>query len=120
MSDENRIIKLHNLIFKDKKDVSYLKGLNIKKMLIYKDIAYIVVIDSIDVYEIFEIGVLEEYRRKNIASRLLESLDLDKKIFLEVREDNIPAIRLYEKNGFKKISTRKNYYNNISAVIMCK
>ena len=32
---------------------------------------------------------------------------------LEVRKSNISAQKLYEKNGFKKISVRKNYYDNI-------
>lgn len=31
-------------------------------------------------------------------------------IFLEVRETNIAAIKLYEKSGFHQIDLRKNYY----------
>lgn len=31
-------------------------------------------------------------------------------IFLEVRESNVAAIRLYEKTGFHQIDVRKNYY----------
>jgi ribosomal-protein-alanine N-acetyltransferase len=31
-------------------------------------------------------------------------------IYLEVSVNNIPAIDLYERSGFKKISTRKSYY----------
>lgn len=120
MNEKEKLIKLHNIIFNDNKDISYLDGLNIKKISIYNDVAYIIIIDSIDIYEIFEIGVLKEHRRKQIASKLIDNLDLDKKIFLEVSEDNISAIKLYEKKGFKKISVRKNYYNNKSAIIMCK
>ena len=46
-------------------------------------------------------------------------------IFLEVRESNIPAIRLYEKTDFHQIDLRKNYYPNLDgskehAVIMVK
>ena len=43
-------------------------------------------------------------------------------IFLEVRESNIPAISLYEKFKFKKISIRKNFYSNPNenAVVMKK
>ena len=33
-----------------------------------------------------------------------------KKIFLEVRVSNEPAIGLYIKSGFKRVSVRKNYY----------
>ena len=35
-----------------------------------------------------------------------------KKLFLEVRESNLPAISLYEKYGFIKISQRKKYYKD--------
>ena len=31
---------------------------------------------------------------------------------LEVRDSNIIAIKFYEKRGFKKISVRKNYYQD--------
>lgn len=43
-----------------------------------------------------------------------------KYVTLEVRESNIAAISLYEKNGFKSIGTRKGYYqdNNENALIM--
>lgn len=46
-------------------------------------------------------------------------------IFLEVRESNTAAIRLYEKIGFHQIDVRKNYYPNPDgsrehAVIMVK
>ena len=40
------------------------------------------------------------------ASRAMGS----RKIFLEVRISNKPAIELYYKSGFKKVSLRKNYY----------
>ena len=42
------------------------------------------------------------------------------KIFLEVREKNAPAISLYIKNGFVKISERKNYYGDENAVVYIK
>ena len=35
-----------------------------------------------------------------------------KKIFLDVAEDNLPAIKLYEKSGFHLIHRRKGYYQN--------
>ena len=34
------------------------------------------------------------------------------KIFLEVRESNQPARRLYEKHGFREIGRRRRYYQN--------
>ena len=33
------------------------------------------------------------------------------KIFLEVNEQNVPAISLYQKSGFRREGVRKNYYN---------
>lgn len=41
-------------------------------------------------------------------------------ITLDVRESNVPAIRAYEKNGFKSIGVRPNYYEKPreGAVIM--
>ncbi|WPC35450.1 ribosomal protein S18-alanine N-acetyltransferase [Acinetobacter sp. YWS30-1] len=46
-------------------------------------------------------------------------------IFLEVRESNTAAIKLYEKTGFHQIDLRKNYYPNSNgtrehAIIMVK
>lgn len=52
---------------------------------------------------------------QGLGYQLLEqSMDLLKnnpvQIFLEVRESNITAIKLYEKSGFHQIDVRKNYY----------
>ena len=66
------------------------------------------------------------FRKRSIAyvlmDTLLESLkDLKvEKVFLEVEEGNFPALKLYEKLGFKKISERKNYYGDKAAIIMQK
>ena len=78
--------------------------------------------------ELFNICVLERFRRHGIASRLLGAFVTDMKsrgaeeIFLEVRKSNAPAIGLYEKAGFRKIYERKRYYadNGETAVVMKK
>ena len=70
---------------------------------------YLIVLDSIDVYEILAIATIEEYRNKGIAQELLAKIRI-KNIFLEVRESNQTAINFYKKNKFKEISIRKNYY----------
>lgn len=67
---------------------------------------------------------------KGLGFELLEaSMNMLKndpvQIFLEVRESNIAAIKLYEKAGFHQIDMRKNYYPNSDgsrehAVIMVK
>lgn len=72
----------------------------------------------VDHADITGIAVLSEYRKKGLASYLLNTaiekcreMNLDN-IFLEVRTSNLPAINLYEKLGFEKISIRNNYYSN--------
>lgn len=72
------------------------------------------------------LAVSKNHRRNNIAQSLLFKIIDDcyekkiKYITLEVRISNIPAISLYEKNGFRSIGTRKAYYqdNNEDALIM--
>ena len=80
---------------------------------------YLMILDSIDVYEILAIATVEEYRNKGIAQELLEKIKT-KDIFLEVRESNEKAINFYKKNNFKQISIRKGYYSDPTedAVIM--
>ena len=80
---------------------------------------YLMVLDSIDVYEILAIATIEEYRNKGIAQELLDKIKT-KDIFLEVRESNQVAINFYKKNKFKEISIRKNYYSEPTenAIIM--
>ena len=80
---------------------------------------YLLILDSIDVYEILAIATIEEYRNKGIAQELLDKIKT-KDIFLEVRESNQTAINFYKKNRFKEISIRKNYYSEPTenAVIM--
>ena len=80
---------------------------------------YLMILDSIDVYEILAIATVEKYRNKGIAQELLDKIKT-KDIFLEVRESNQTAINFYKKNNFKEISIRKNYYSEPTenAIIM--
>ncbi|MBO7304517.1 MAG: ribosomal protein S18-alanine N-acetyltransferase [Clostridia bacterium] len=76
--------------------------------------------------EIYRLATLPEYRRRGIAYRLLDyAVKCERgrgleSLFLEVREQNSAARRLYESYGFKKIGERKNYYKNPAdnAIIM--
>ena len=71
-----------------------------------------------DEMEILTFGVIPEYRRQGHARRLLNQMlnyakkNNVQKIFLDVAQDNIPAIRLYEKTGFYLINRRPGYYKN--------
>ncbi len=74
------------------------------------------------------VAVAVSARRKGIADALLADLDRRARerelsfLTLEVRESNVPAAALYEKNGYRKTAVRKNYYAKPSedAIIMTK
>lgn len=87
-------------------------------------IGYISVYYFLDEANLQKIAVIEKERRKGVATQLiqhsiefLKSKGIDK-YYLEVNEHNLIAISVYEKLGFKKISTRKKYYGNDDAVIL--
>lgn len=114
------IVRIHNLNFDNKVDEKYFDISNIYKIYEIKDVAYLILIDSIDVYEIFEIAVHHDFKRLGYASELINQIPNDKEVFLEVNEKNKSALGFYHKNGFKIVSKRKNYYKNDSAIIMKK
>ena len=66
--------------------------------------------------DLLSIAVREEFRGSGIGTALLDALlkaaaDLGaRRIFLEVRESNCPAIRMYEQAGFRQVGIRRNYY----------
>lgn len=77
--------------------------------------------------DVTNVAVLPEYRRRGLAGQLIAEferlLPVDaESIFLEVRESNAPAIALYEKCGFERLSVRKNFYSSPreNAIVMRK
>ena len=69
-----------------------------------------------DEAEIFSVAVTARRRGRGLGRDLL-TLHLRRlaglgarTVFLEVDENNAPAIRLYERAGFREISRRPNYY----------
>jgi len=68
--------------------------------------------------EILSVAVAPEHREAGIATGLLYKFcallkaEKVKKIFLEVGQRNIAALRLYEKTGFKPVGDRKAYYKS--------
>lgn len=94
------------------------------KIIAYKDkeiIGFLIYDVIYDRCEIEYIGVLEDYRNMKIGSKLMEYLiKYEKNISLEVDINNMYAIKLYEKYGFKKVSIRKNYYNGHDAYLMVR
>ena len=76
-----------------------------------------------DRIEIANFDVLSEEQNKGFGTKLLSFL-IDKyegkiiNITLEVRCDNVKAISLYHKFGFKDKALRKNYYNGVDGILM--
>lgn len=74
--------------------------------------------------EINMIYVLDEFRRNGIGSKLLDyalkKCKICENVTLEVRKDNICAISLYKKFGFKEVAIRQNYYGSVDGVLMVK
>jgi [ribosomal protein S18]-alanine N-acetyltransferase len=69
-------------------------------------------------WEIENMVVAAEFLRRGIANELLRALiqraenEAASAILLEVRESNLPARRLYEKNGFREVGRRRVYYRD--------
>ncbi len=80
----------------------------------------------LDECQVMNIAVSPQYRKKGVGTRIMNEIinkSLEKNcefISLEVAEDNISAIALYEKSDFVAIGKRKNFYGTTSALIMEK
>lgn len=76
--------------------------------------------------QILNVAVLKEYRKKGIAVGIMNSLfdfAIEKgceNITLEVAENNLSAISLYQKCGYTVIARRKGFYKGVDALIMEK
>ncbi|WP_314172205.1 ribosomal protein S18-alanine N-acetyltransferase [Streptomyces winkii] len=76
--------------------------------------------------DIQTIGVLPSHRGTGLGARLLRRLLAAAaefachEVMLEVRVDNAPAQRLYERFGFTRIGLRRGYYQpgNVDALVM--
>lgn len=75
---------------------------------------------------ILTIDVKPAERQKGVGARLLQEME---RIFkeknvktcrLEVREDNLPALNLYQKLGYKKIERLQHYYGRANGLYLCK
>jgi len=68
-------------------------------------------------------AVLPDHRRRGAASRMLKELLAAsyqrgiREMFLEVRTDNVRAIRLYRRFGFTDIGVTPSYYSDGSAAL---
>ena len=95
------------------------------KYLILKEkeiLGYIYYSDIYDRIEINDFKVKDIHKNCGIGNKLLDffTKTVEKSITLEVREDNMIAIHLYEKYGFKQVALRKNYYQEVDGILMKK
>jgi len=86
--------------------------------------AYIVFWVVLGEAHVLNLSVAQGRRRRGLASVLLDDA-LDKmrasmvyEVFLEVRDSNRAARRLYEKFGFSESFVRKRYYGDEDAIVM--
>ena len=119
----DNISVLDNSLISKEEVISFFKDNPFAKYVICVDnntlVGFLYYSDIYDRIEINQITVLDNYKRHGYASKMLEYLiNKNKDISLEVKCDNIPAIKLYEKYGFKKVSVRKGYYNGIDGYLM--
>ena len=124
----NTIAELHQLCFPHKPwsadDFADLKKSGCE--IIASQNGFIVYRATLDEAEIITIGVHPDARNTGIASAMLGIIEGElkksgiKSIFLEVAENNTPARRLYESNGYTQIGIRPKYYDGIDAIMMKK
>lgn len=99
------------------------------KCLIYEEKGILGVIVFEEIYDRIELDYIivnDNYRRRGIASKLMESLinyaqnNSISNITLEVNENNISAINLYKKYKFDLVSRREKYYKDNDAILMIR
>ncbi|MEM2081076.1 MAG: ribosomal protein S18-alanine N-acetyltransferase [Candidatus Bathyarchaeia archaeon] len=75
---------------------------------------------------ILTVNVVPAYRRKGIAQKLLREIEAllrakgIKKCRLEVREDNIAALNLYQKLGYEIVGKLEKYYGVVDGLLLQK
>lgn len=108
---------------------TFYNDLNDEKVIVFveeiagKIVAFISLYCFLGEANLQQIAVSNKFRNNKIAQNLvsyaisyLKGCNAEK-LYLEVNEQNVVAISIYEKLGFKKVITRKNYYGNMSALI---
>ena len=126
INDKDLIIKTKELIERYHND-DFVSFIDTRKTYLLLDddnvlgyASFNVIKPEVDVLYVF----IEEVERSKgygfyLLNTIFKSLKDDgiNRIFLEVDVRNSNAIKLYEKLGFKEISRRTNYYDNISDAI---
>lgn len=117
-----QIINLESLLF----DSSFKQIYRIDSEIYYQIamldnqvVGYLTYKDNNEGYDIIQIGVVPNYQRQGIATKLMDKIN-DKPIVLEVNANNTKAVNLYYKLGFKKVVDLPNYYKNDDGIRMIK
>ncbi|MEM2368297.1 MAG: ribosomal protein S18-alanine N-acetyltransferase [Candidatus Bathyarchaeia archaeon] len=82
--------------------------------------------DDTTIGHILTIDVSPRYHRRGVGTKLLQEMEKIfkdknvKMIRLEVREDNIAALNLYDKLGYKKIRKLRRYYGDAHGLLLVK
>ena len=121
-SEYNLIIELARILKKSLATCDF--GTN-DEILVYEEnssiLGFICYSRMYETIDILYIVVDPKYRRKGIATRLIEELykiDGIKHVMLEVSKENTGAIEFYKKQGFNILREIKNYYDNQDAFAM--
>ena len=112
------IANLEKSLFDSPFSIKDLENMSLQEVFkiwkIYGDslIGYVCFFQVKNEVEIIKIGIMKSYQGKNYGTYLITKIKKlsIRKIFLEVSSVNKIAIKFYEKNGFKIIGVRKNYY----------
>jgi len=86
----------------------------------FRIVAYGVLMPAPGEAQVLNLSVVPDARRQGLGRSLLRQFVEDARnlnagqIFLEVRTSNIPAIRLYESEGFAPVARRTDYYPSAS------
>lgn len=81
-------------------------------------LGYLVAMPGVDEVHLLNITVAPAHQRMGWARFMLDALALWSRaqgaqwLWLEVRQSNLPARRLYESHGFAQVGLRKGYYPN--------
>ena len=122
LSDLDNIFKVESKSYDNPWTIGILRDCLVNHYDFYKAeynnnlIGYIIAKISIHETHILNLTISEDYRQRGVATELLEMIFSkcyivnSMNIYLETRVDNTPAIKLYEKHNFRRISIRKNYY----------
>ena len=99
------------------------------KCFVYEANGILGIIVFEEIYERIELDYIivdDNYRQRGIASKLIEYLinyasnNSISNITLEVNENNISAINLYQKYRFEVASRREKYYKDNDAILMIR